>query len=380
MKKLFYFVVLCVILLYGCVQEKAVRIEKHNGENLYVCDYFKVSDSTTVLKLSDLVESLEVVKLDGDTNAIVRGGEMMDVSDNYMLIRSGFQHPVKLFTRNGKYLCDVGKVGRGSGEYTFVYDMQLDEERKLILLMPMDSKGLQVFDFNGKYIARVLFAGGIVPKGKFNIQGNLLTVQSLPLKGVKWIVYQQENGLVDSVSAAPFELSEPYPFNNEIYCDRYYSSVYIHYTNNPRQDTLYHYKVGANCLIPKFTVNYGNVKIPNHQYREVGDYFEITVYAPVIMEGSTVLEPDQKVLVNKKTLKANPFKFINDLMGGYDASLRAVNNGYYIENIDPVALKEKLEKVLEKGIENKAIEKRVTDLLGSIDENDNNYVFIGKLK
>lgn len=55
-------------------------------------------------------------------------------------------------------------------------------------------------------------------------------------------------------------------------------------------------------------------------------------------------------------------------------------NGYYAENINPSTLKDKLEKALEKGIADESVKKRVTDLVNSIDENDNNYVLFGKLK
>lgn len=378
MKKLFYFVVLCGILLCGCVREKAVRIEKHNGEDLYVCDYFKVSDSTTVLKLSDLVQSLEVVKLDNDTSATVGNG-MIRLSDNYILIRAGHNLPFKLFTRGGKYLCDIGKIGRGPGEYTTVYDVQLDEKNKSIFLMPWQSSALHKYNFEGDYHESMRLVSP-VPKGCFNVQDNLITVQALPFKGLKWIAYQQtfDGKLVDSVSAKPFEIRGD--FSNEIYCDRYNSSFFV-FLWEGKQDTLYHYKPGTNSLTPKFTVNYGNIEVPIHDYHEVGNYFWFTT-STVVQTGEHTFtnKPDKNVLVNKKTLQASRFKFINDLMGGYDASLWCLGDGYYVESVDPLKLKEKLEKVLEKGIENKAIEKRVTDLMNSIDENDNNYVLLGKLK
>lgn len=115
MGKLFYFVALCCVLLYGCEQEKAVKIEKHDGEDLYVCNYFKVGDSTVTLNVSDLVESLEVIKLDSDTNATVGDGGVYSAG-NHLLISSSRQ-PVKLFTRDGKFMCSVGGIGCGSGEY-----------------------------------------------------------------------------------------------------------------------------------------------------------------------------------------------------------------------------------------------------------------------
>ena len=56
------------------------------------------------------------------------------------------------------------------------------------------------------------------------------------------------------------------------------------------------------------------------------------------------------------------------------------SNGYYTLNIEPAVLIERLEK----GLANDAMDvkkrKQMETLLASIDEDDNNYIFIGKLK
>ena len=116
------------VLLWRCAdKESAIRVEKHNGEKLYVCDYFKLKDDTLSLKLSDLIESLDVIKLDTASNAMIGGGAVM-CSDNYLLLRPNWQSVFKLFDRKGKFLCDVGGYGRGPGEYMRLYDAQLDEK------------------------------------------------------------------------------------------------------------------------------------------------------------------------------------------------------------------------------------------------------------
>ena len=85
--------------------------------------------------------------------------------------------------------------------------------------------------------------------------------------------------------------------------------------------------------------------------------------------------------MNKKTRDATRFKIVNDFLGGYETSVWFFSNGYYVENIVPERLKEKLEKVLEKGGLDKAMEKKLTDIVNGIDEeNDNNYVIYGRLK
>lgn len=379
---MFYAIALYGLLLYGCGAEKPVRIENINGEDLYVCDYFKTSDSTTTLKLSEVLQSLEVVKLDNDTSATV-GGSSVCFSDNYMLIQAGYQQPVRLFDRKGKFLGNIGKVGRGPGEYISLYDMQIDEQNKRIYFMPWQTRYLYEYDFDGNFVKPIRMAGG-APKARFSIDGDRLTVLALPFKGLKWFAFQQtlDGKLLDSVPIGQFEINERNPYNNELYSDRSIHNIHVFRSMGKIQDTLYYYMPGKSGLIPKFTVDFGTIEPPIHFYREFGDYFffETNVTKPIDEQGNFTYVTEKSILVNKKTREASRFKLVNDLLGGYETSVWCFSNGYYVENLDPLKLKEKLEKVLEKGGLDKSMEKKITDLVNSIDENDNNYVIYGKLK
>lgn len=382
MKKVFYCIALCGILLYGCGAEKPVRIEKVNGEELYVCDYFKTSDSTVTLNLSDVVKSLEVLKLDNDTSATVGGGTVY-FSDNYMMIPAGYQQPVKLFDRQGKYLRNIGKVGRGPGEYMDLYDMQIDEKNNRIFMMPWQTRYLYEFDMEGNFVKPIKMAGG-APKATFTVENDLLTVLALPFKGLKWVAFQQtlDGKLLDSVPVGHFEINERNPYNNELFCSRDNHYVHIFRSMGKIQDTLYHYVPGKSGFIPKFTVDFGAVEPPIHFYLEFGDYFffETSVTKPT-SENTFTYVTEKSILVNKKTRDATRFKIVNDFLGGYETNVWCFSNGYYVENIVPERLKEKLEKVLEKGGLDKAMEKKLTDIVNGIDEeNDNNYVIYGRLK
>ena len=56
------------------------------------------------------------------------------------------------------------------------------------------------------------------------------------------------------------------------------------------------------------------------------------------------------------------------------------SNGYYTQNIEPTVLIERIEKALANTTIDADKRKKLEDLLASIDEDDNNYIFIGKLK
>ena len=69
----------------------------------------------TMMSLGDLMESYEIIRLDNY------------VTDNYILLRpADVVSPVKLFTRKGRYVADIGGVGQGPGEYLYLFSWLVD--------------------------------------------------------------------------------------------------------------------------------------------------------------------------------------------------------------------------------------------------------------
>lgn len=370
------------MLLFACGSgDDAVKVIEQNGHELYVCDYFKVKDTPVTLKLSDMVEPLEIIKLENDTNAMI-GYSNVYLSENYMLLRPDWKSPVKLFDRQGKYLNDIGTIGRGPGEYTTVYDMQIDEKRGMVYFLPWTNNVLYCYDLKGDFKSAVPLAGRL-PKGKFKVQDNLLTVVALPFdRGVKWAAFCQDfdtGRLLDSVAAGPYAVNSDY--SNELNGDWDNNSFYF-FVWKGKQDSLYHYEPGKNSLTPCFTVDYGGIEeIPIHDYRETGDYFWFTTSTIVQTGKNTYTNKTEKsILVDKKNRTAtSSYNVENDYLGIY-TSLWSFSNGYYAENISPVKLKEKLEKASKRKDLTPEVEQRIDDLLADIDEEGNNYVIIGKMK
>ena len=107
---------------------------------------------------------------------------------------------------------------------------------------------------------------------------------------------------------------------------------------------------------------------------------------PVVrqVETGTVATPGETFhyLVDKKTGKGSYFKLYNDYFGNLEIGYPsyAFSNGYYTRNIEPGNLLTDIENALKNQDITAEMRKKLTDLQTSIDENDNNYVMIAKLK
>ena len=116
---------LACLFMYSCVRESAVSVKEIGGEKLYICDVQKVNDSI-VLPLSELIEELHVIKLDSAKAALIPGGAVM-FTENYVGIKPWGQMPYKLYDKQGRYIRDIGAIGKGPNEYLNIYCCQLDE-------------------------------------------------------------------------------------------------------------------------------------------------------------------------------------------------------------------------------------------------------------
>lgn len=112
MKKYLYFIFF--VTLWSCSADK-VNV-KSEDNSFYSVD-LRIIEKTkgTVMSLGDLMESYEIIRLDNY------------VTDNYILLRpADVVSPVKLFTRKGRYVADIGGVGQGPGEYLYLFSWLVD--------------------------------------------------------------------------------------------------------------------------------------------------------------------------------------------------------------------------------------------------------------
>ena len=141
------------------------------GEKMAVCELNLLKD-TIDLPLSYWVDDLVTVKLDGKDEALVGQGPVC-VSENYILVGRANNVPCKLFRRDGSFVGKVGNIGQGPGEYTMIYDMQIDEQTGHVYLLPWNAKSIFVYDMKGQYLKDIplnkKYEKMIVPKGKFKV-------------------------------------------------------------------------------------------------------------------------------------------------------------------------------------------------------------------
>jgi len=353
---------------------------------LISCNLKSLKD-TVDIPLSYLTEELQVVQLDNRDEALVGGWVRTTVSDNYILVSNNKQTPYKLFTRDGKYITNIGAYGQGPNEYGNTYAEQLDEAHNRIYILPWQSDKLLVFDLKGNPQAPIPLCLR-VPKGQFRVdtEKSEVTVTVLPFQGWPAVVWTQDFNGKRKNFVAPAHLTVPRDFSNEVFMGNNtsdYDVMLMVIMPTPRVDSLYHYNNAKNRLEARFTVEYANKdKIPWHGYSEYPRHFIGDVSFPVQMSKNTwgSTKP-AKYIVDKKTLHGNYFHLYNDFLGTKEMQIwPSFGNGYYVSNMEPSQLKETLEKELARKDLPSTARKRTQALVKSLNEDNNNVVLFAKMK
>jgi len=395
MKKL---IVVLMSLLCGAVfaqdlsKSRKVATEVTVGKSKLTVGDRSLLKDTVVLPLSYFVEEMKMVKLEMSNEAVVGVGSVV-IGERYILVRGGRSNPCKLFTIDGKFVANIGAIGRGPGEYQNIYDEVLDEKNNRIYLLPWQSQNVLVYDLKGTVLDPVRLPMN-VPKGKIMVDpsGTTISVFAVPFTGSPYVTWTQKmsgeviNGVVPGyLEINPRNASGAFTgFNNEILSGKNTSNMDVFLlTLGARPDTLYHYDLKANRLLPQFAVNYRNAQLPVFGYTELPKHY-MGVFSEMqqVSDNMSVGTNHRFFVIEKATLNGSFFKLKNDYLGDMiiDWPMYAFSNGYFIKNYDPGDLLEDLEKVLLNKELSASMRQKLTQLMNSISEKDNNYIFYARLK
>lgn len=315
-------------------QEKNTPIEE---EELLSFDVSTLDNKEYEIKLSDLMESVEIVQLDNSTEEAYTGIFKLGISDNYLVTSTPQNIPVKLFSRkDGRFIRNIGTKGQGPGEYRTIWNIMIDEKQERIHLGEPFQDKILTYDMNGIYHAEetINLPQGIRNKYVmylekednkaivFNTPYTLYERGNIRVEGEKntcWIQDLKGN-IIDSISVTN-SLSLP-PGSSDIWAShvKEESSIYS-FALRPvmyvRPDTLYHYNSSTNHLYPVYTPNTEtalnifttSVESPLHYYTIQGFYEKGRGINPEFLQEWKIIQ------VNKESAKGRYIRLANDLLG-----------------------------------------------------------------
>jgi hypothetical protein len=196
-------------------------------------------------------------------------------------------------------------------------------------------------------------------------------------------VQDMEGNYIHEIPAPHLRIA--FDFNNEVEAPRATKgdlSCHISTFFEPRQDTLYHLSAEQGKLIPQFTIDFGNRKIGPHHFYELPSHYYGYV-SDIKQTNQNLFDYDniRYFIVEKKTGKGNYCRIYDDYLYDREVTWLSGANGYYYRLAEPIVLMEEIQKALDEHPEwNEERRLKLETLKDSFNENDNNYIILGKLK
>lgn len=367
-----------------------------NGDGNLISVNFNRVDKGAVTNISELAAEPEFIALDSRVEAFATGYNYA-FSDHYICIGASMRGPAKLYDRaTGKFLCDVGTIGRGPGEYLNTYGApRIDEEDGTIWLLPWQTKTLLGFDIaTGKFKKEVPLKYG-VPKGQFSVdsKAGTVTVAALPFRDiVPMIAWQQDmqGNVLWEIPSGHLTLTPD--FSNEIESNGNVEGAFdlSLITWSGSSDSLYVINEGR--LDPVYTIDFNTKEVesedynlnvnedaPIHSYIMLPDRFITSVSYPVQTEWGFSTGKPEYVITDRRTGESVRTTFFNDYLAR-ETDYASFTGGYWYTVTDPETFAEDAEKALKEGNlsdENKA---RIQEILKDLTPESNNIVILAPLK
>ena len=361
-------------------------------------DIIRVNDAKQmVLNLSDYVVSLEYVPLETKLECLIDRNPDFYVLEEYIVATTRQQ--CFLFNRNGKFIREIGRPGRGPGEYMSTLGGEVINEKNQTILMQGWNKRME-FSFNGEFIKYFPGIPDSSPAIAY-ISDNILVQGALNLRGnsINQLIFNDHEKIIDSIPNyqffTPLDPNAFGGFGFEFSFYRYRDDLYY---KNMFNDTIF--RIKDRKLHPAWVFDMRQYHLPRSVMANMNTFRQETAkynWMQYVLEAdpfilfsimrergdSTFVYDKRKsqVFVMQKERKLKGFH--NDIDGGMPFWPTQINRKQeMVSFLYPDAMKEMLtnEYFNRKSIRDNNAHLRLKELLSRVKEDDNPIVVIARLK
>ncbi|GET35101.1 hypothetical protein PbJCM13498_39640 [Prolixibacter bellariivorans] len=393
--------------------QERTKDEKSTSNSFYTIPFADILKHQREVKLSEFANDVNIIPLDNTKDALLGHFENIELTKNYIFVMC-WKQPILQFSRTGKFIKYIGRIGKGPDEYTACMKMSVDEKNKRIYLQIADQGKMMVFNFDGEYVKTI---ANPAMEDFYNFW--IWSRDSMQISyfeqawGNQPFVFIEHNEKGDTLQGIPNHIF----FDKNMQADPFYTMLYKDQNFEYRfgnklhlkscyNDTVYTYDAN-NKFVPQFAIDLGKHKLPADLAYErkwtrsmPGDLCWTGVHETsnyVFIPYGYHFDPNKPktkngdlgyVLYNKQTKEGVAIKetkqggFINDITGGPDFRPTYTNDSTAVMLVSALDMKQYLESDAFKNQEVKFPErkKKLEELGKSIKEDDNSFLVVAKLK
>lgn len=155
------------------------------------------------LKLSNLCKEIKYISLETNPSNVIREIRQIALTDSFIFI-SDFNSLFQFNLKNGKFIRQIGKQGRGPEEYIYIRDICVNDINKTIFISSPLNRKLLEYDFNGRFVKSVAIPvnfGDLVIRDSTSL---MLHMPNVPVpeegKVLSWCVIDLEGNVKQEIN------------------------------------------------------------------------------------------------------------------------------------------------------------------------------------
>ena len=253
-----FFIFMFFFVLQGCVQKGSDSY----GESLpYIVDIEECLEKEHPIKLSEIADTIEYLELKTPDDLIITGIYKIMPVEDFLLIKAS--QILYKFTHNGDYICTIGGKGQGPGEYTRVYDFDVDFGLRRIVIS--DIKRTHYYDYDGNYLesekSETINSFALIDTLKWICEDQ---VQIFPFR---YVVLNANGDTLHTIANPNYgkpskNAGGVYGYTSPLQCRLYRYQGQLYTKGELDEDTVY--QVEGIHRIPHIAFDFGSLHLPDH--------------------------------------------------------------------------------------------------------------------
>ncbi|MGV8138512.1 MAG: 6-bladed beta-propeller [Mangrovibacterium sp.] len=219
-------------------------------------------DNVKNVPLSTLAKDIQYIPLETNQNCLLGESPRIQLCDKEIFVATNMEHLYR-FDKDGRFLNEIGRIGRGPGECTKMINYIIDEkERKVYINDSPFGEKIVSYDFNGNYLGHFKVKTSSMVIEPFN--GDYILLQNMFYthleKGTRVNeieIYSNKGKMISSFSSSA-DPSRKY--GTPVIPAIGYTFQNIFHYKAPTCDTLFTFTL--NTKIPKYFFNMGSRRRP----------------------------------------------------------------------------------------------------------------------
>lgn len=251
-------------------------------DGMWVADIRSAIGKETPVSMKEDVESIEYIPLEATDSSLVSNITDLVMNHEFIFLQNGRAQQILQYTRQGKFIREVGKVGEGPGEYApyTINAISLDDEKREFYAHRQGMPGM-VFSYEGEFLRTdttiTEAVGNRYPLG--NGLSALTGTPFTPIQQSPWLVALKDrnNKLIATKAPFPAQVSADACYMKEILFVPFQNSA-LAYT--PCNDTLF--RVSASGIAPACVISRKNGADYNEKVANINELGKDDTNASII--------------------------------------------------------------------------------------------------